>query len=96
VALGLVLVDGSWRYAARMVRRLTGSFVPRSLPPGLVSVYPRRAREGTDPARGLASLEALYAALWLAGEASADLLAAYRWREEFLARNASWFALHRG
>ncbi len=95
VALGLILVDGSWRYAARMLRNLEGRFVPRSLPPGLTSVYPRRAREGTDPAAGLASLEALYAALWLAGKAPADLLDSYRWREEFLARNAAWLERHR-
>lgn len=94
LASGLVLVDGSWRYAERMVRGLEGNFVPRSLPGGLVSAYPRRAREGTDPAGGLASIEALYAALWVGGRAPPDLLARYRWREDFLARNAEWFRTH--
>ncbi len=95
VEAGLILVDGSWRYAARMVKNLVGTFVPRSLPPGLATAYVRRARGGTDPATGLASIEALYGALWLAEKAPPDLLAAYRWREEFLALNAEWFARHR-
>jgi len=95
VERGLILLDGSWRYAARMARNLAGAFVPRSLPAGLVTAYPRRAHGGTDPAAGLASIEALYAALWLAGKAPDDLLDGYRWREEFLAANAVWWEAHR-
>ncbi len=90
--LGIVLVDGSWKYSARMVRGLSGILVWRSIPTGLVTAYPRRSKKGTDPPTGLASIEALYAALWVAGKAPADLLSHYHWREQFLAQNAEWFA----
>lgn len=92
---GIVLVDGSWKYSRRMVVGLSGRHEWRSIPPGLVTAYPRRAKAGTDPAMGLASIEALYAALWIGGRAPADLLSRYHWREAFLSRNAEWFEKYR-
>lgn len=95
VGRGLILVDGSWKYSARMVVGLSGHYERRCIPTGLVTAYPRRSKAGTDPATGLASIEALYAALWIGGRAPEDLLSHYYWREAFLSTNAAWFASHR-
>lgn len=92
VERGLILVDGSWKYSARMVAGLSGTYERRCIPTGLVTAYPRRSKAGTDPATGLASIEALYAALWIGGRAPEDLLAHYYWKEAFLNVNAAWFA----
>jgi pre-rRNA-processing protein TSR3 len=84
--LDLLLVDCAWRRLPQLLASVDGELLPRSLPP-LVTAYPRRSKLFEDPARGLASVEALYAALALLGEPRPELLAAYRWREDFLAAN---------
>lgn len=83
-AATLVLVDGTWRYAARMAASLR---VPRRSLPGFVSAYPRTSKLFRDPPGGLASAEALYAASLLLGEEEPRFLDGYRWREAFLRRN---------
>jgi pre-rRNA-processing protein TSR3 len=83
---GLLLVDCNWHRAARLREALVGEFLPRSLPP-LQTAYPRKSQVFADPEGGLASVEALYAALALLGEARPELLQGYRWRAEFLAQN---------
>jgi pre-rRNA-processing protein TSR3 len=85
-AEGLLLVDCSWRRLPALLAKLRGELLPRRLPL-LVSAYPRRSKLGADPERGLASVEALWAALALLGEPRPELLAGYRWREAFLAAN---------
>lgn len=82
----LLLVDCAWRRLPRLLASVSGELLPRSLPP-LATAYPRRSKLFADPARGLASVEALYAALALLGEPRPELLARYRWRAEFLAAN---------
>lgn len=84
--IDLLLVDCAWRRLPRLLACVQGELLPRSLPP-LVTAYPRRSRLFVDPERGLASVEALYAALALLGEPRPELLAGYRWREQFLAAN---------
>ena len=86
--LDLLLVDCAWRRMPGMLATVDGELLPRRLPP-LVTAYPRRSKLFEDPERGLASVEALYAALALLGERRPELLAAYRWREAFLAANPS-------
>ncbi|MDE0914647.1 MAG: DUF367 domain-containing protein [Planctomycetota bacterium] len=83
---GLLLVDCNWRRAPRLREALVGDFLPRSLPP-LKTAYPRKSQVFADPEQGLASVEALYAALALLGESRPDLLEGYRWKREFLAQN---------
>ncbi|MDP6410344.1 MAG: DUF367 domain-containing protein [Planctomycetota bacterium] len=83
---GLLLVDCSWRRLESLLRTVDGDPPRRSLPE-LATAYPRRSRSFEDPPHGLASIEALYAALVLLGGASRDLLNGYRWAEEFLAAN---------
>ena len=83
----LLLLDGTWRYLPAMERQLRGAPCRRTLPAGLRTAYPRTSKLFADPARGLASVEALYAALRLMGLPADTLLDGYRWKEEFLARN---------
>jgi pre-rRNA-processing protein TSR3 len=84
-AAGLLLLDGSWRWAGAMTRDFL-DVPPRSLT-GYRTAYPRVSKQGTDPNNGLASVEALYAAYRLLGRPTAALLDHYRWAEEFLRLN---------
>jgi pre-rRNA-processing protein TSR3 len=84
--LPLLLVDCAWRKVPALLRTIDGELVPRRLPP-LVTAYPRKSIVFQDPHEGLASVEALYAALALLGEVHPELLASYHWREAFLGAN---------
>lgn len=82
---GLLLLDGSWRWAGTMERDFA-DVPPRSLH-GWQTAYPRVSKQGTDPGNGLASVEALYAAYHILGRPTEGLLDHYRWRDEFLSLN---------
>jgi pre-rRNA-processing protein TSR3 len=83
---GLLLVDCSWRRVDKLLRTVDGDPARRRLP-HLETAYPRKSRDFADPARGLASVEALYAALRILGEPRPELLRDYLWAEDFLRRN---------
>lgn len=91
----LVLVDGSWARLRKALLRLTvrdgARLEKRSLPPGLQTAYPRVSKVHADPAAGLASIEALYAATVVLGRPRAELLRGYRWSAEFIERNRALF-----
>jgi len=82
---GILLRDGNWRAADAMTRAFE-HVPPRSLG-GYVTAYPRVSKLGTDPANGLASIEALYIGMKLLGRPTDGLLDHYRWASEFLERN---------
>ena len=82
---GLLLLDGSWRWAGVMDRDFL-EVPPRSLQ-GYATAYPRRSKRGTDPDNGLASVEALFLAYHLLGRPTEGLLDHYRWADEFLRLN---------
>ncbi len=82
----LLLIDCAWRRLPSLLATCDGELVHRRLPP-LVTAYPRRSLVFEDPERGLASIEALYAALALMGDVRPELLADYRWKSEFLDAN---------
>jgi len=84
--IGQLLIDCTWRRVSSLSKRIDGELLPRRLP-NLVTAYPRRSKLTPDPAHGLASVEALYAATALLGDPCPELLAGYRWAEEFLAAN---------
>jgi pre-rRNA-processing protein TSR3 len=84
-AAGLLLLDGSWRWATVMTRGFV-QVPPRSLH-GYRTAYPRVSRQGTDPDNGLASVEALFLAYHILGRPTAGLLDHYRWADEFLRLN---------
>jgi pre-rRNA-processing protein TSR3 len=82
---GLLLLDGSWRWAGAMTQAFA-HVPPRSLS-GYRTAYPRSSKQGTDPDNGLASVEALYLAYHLLGRPTTGLLDHYRWAAEFLSSN---------
>jgi pre-rRNA-processing protein TSR3 len=84
-AAGVLLLDGSWRWAGSMTRDFA-DVPPRSLH-GWRTAYPRASKLGTDPDNGLASVEALFVAYHLLGRPTADLLDHYRWAADFLRLN---------
>lgn len=83
---GLLLLDSSWRRLPSLRRTIVGDVVPRSLP-SLRTAYPRASRRFADPEGGLASVEALYAAVALLWGPDPSLLDGYVAREAFLALN---------
>ena len=83
---GLLVLDGTWRWAESM--EATVADVPvRSLPP-LITAYPRTSKVFTDPSEGLATVEAVYAALRFLRRDTAGLLDHYAFAEPFLTANA--------
>lgn len=83
----LLLVDSSWRDLPRMLRTVEGTFHRRRLPEGLVTAYPRKSSNFEDPHNGLASIEALHAAMTMLGHRDDSLLDGYHWAAEWLATN---------
>jgi pre-rRNA-processing protein TSR3 len=90
---GLLLLDGSWRRAGAMTRAFE-HVPPRSLT-GFQTAYPRVSKQGTDPANGLASVEALFLAYHILGRSTEGLLDHYRWAEDFLGLNGIHASLKR-
>ena len=84
---GLLILDGTWRLAGNMERDFTEIPIRSLLP--WKTAYPRVSKLYEDPAGGLATIEALYAAYVQMGRPAEDLLSNYRWREEFLEINAA-------
>lgn len=86
LGLDLLVVDCAWRRVPTLMRMIDGELVHRRLPE-LITAYPRVSRIFEDPSCGLASVEALYAALALLGAPRPELLEGYYWAEAFLAAN---------
>ncbi len=84
-AAGILLLDGSWRWAESMTRDFA-DVPPRSLS-GWKTAYPRVSKLGTDPDNGLASIEALYLAYHVLGRPTEGLLDHYLWAAAFLEVN---------
>lgn len=83
----LLILDSTWRYLPAMEASLSGDPIRRRLPRSIETAYPRVSKVSDDPMGGLASIEALYAALRILGHRDDSLLDAYHWRTDFL---ASW------
>ena len=86
----LLVLDGTWTYAARMKKALppTPPLIERSLPPDFVTAYPRCQNDCPLPSSGLATVEAIYLAYRIMGWEVDDILAHYYWRDAFLEKNA--------
>lgn len=83
---GLFLIDCAWRRVPLLLRAVDGEPLRRRLPK-LSTAYPRRSTTFEDPRSGLASIEALYAAVCLLDGPRPELIEHYHWREKFLALN---------
>lgn len=88
----LLLIDCAWRHLPQLRACVDGELLPRRLPP-LLTAYPRRSKVFVDPAQGLASVEALYAAVLLLEGPRPELLRGYHWAERFLELNPALAAL---
>ncbi len=86
----LLLIDSSWRDLPRVLRGVRGDLRLRRLPSGLQTAYPRKSSTFDDPSNGLASIEALHAAVTLLGKRDDSLLDGYYWAEEYLRLNADF------
>lgn len=80
----ILLLDSTWRLLPAMRERIYGKPLERSLPSFLKTAYPRVSKMTEDPSCGLATIEALYAALRIMGMDCPELLDGYRWKDEFL------------
>ena len=84
---GLLILDGTRRYAATMERDYANIPI-RSLGPWQTA-YPRTSKLFEDPAAGLATIEALVAAYAQMGRPMDGLLDRYQWRDDFLKKNSN-------
>lgn len=87
----LLLLDANWRHAV-MMRKTIEPIDARSIPVGWRTAYPRRSRIHADPDTGLATVEALFAAMCVLGRRDDSLLRHYAWRDAFLALNRDLMA----
>ena len=92
----LLLLDATWRLLPKVRAQVTGDTIPRSIPPGWQTAYPRVSQDGSDPTAGLASVEALFVAQALLGQTMPTLLDGYYWRTGFLAANSGVIAALEG
>lgn len=93
---GLLLLDGTWRYAQVMEKVIPdfSTLKKRRLPPNILTAYPRRQQDCPDPSFGLASVEALAVAYLLLGRKLDGLLDHYHWKDAFLAKNSTLSIFH--
>jgi pre-rRNA-processing protein TSR3 len=91
----LVLIDATWRYAHVMRQNIphVQGCQHRRLPHAWKTAYPRCQTECSDPERGLASIEALYAAFLITGRSTKGLLDSYYWKSMFLEKNQEIISL---
>lgn len=84
----LVILDASWKLASKMAtHRDLKKLETRSLDKRWKTAYPRRQIDCQEPERGLASIEALYAACIQMGQKKEELFFDYHWKEIFLEKN---------
>ena len=90
---GLLLIDGTWNLAQKMLANMPKypGIEERSIPEGFITAYPRVQTGCSDPARGLASIEALYIAFKILGYPTDHLLDNYHFGNEFLQLNEHHF-----
>jgi len=82
---GLLVLDGTWKLAARMEPFYSG--IPVRTLPLIRTACPRVSRLYRDPAGGLSTIEAVYAAMRILGRPVRGLLDDYHWKGEFLEKN---------
>ena len=89
VGRGLLILDGTWRYAKAMEKALpfVASIEKKRLPSTPVTAYPRRQNDCSNPMAGLASIEAIVCAYALLGRKIDGLLDHYYWKDSFLEKN---------
>lgn len=84
-AKGLLVLDGTWKLAARMEPFFRG--LPVKSIPAWQTAYPRVSKLWNDPHGGLATIEAIFAAHVCMGKDTSGLLDSYYWADEFVTKN---------
>ncbi len=89
----LVLIDANWVKVPGIIRALepAGPLARRSLDPAFRTAYPRRSKVFQDPPGGLATVEAIAAAMAVLGFFDPAVLSGYVWAEKFLELNRGLF-----
>lgn len=82
---GLLVLDGTWKLAARMEPFYHD--VPVRTLPAVATAYPRTSKIYQDPMGGLATVEAVYAALRVMQRPVDGVLDQYHWKDRFLQAN---------
>ncbi len=85
----IVMLDSTWFLLPKLRAKLKGNFIARSLPSHIKTAYPRVSKMHKDPDSGLATIEALYAALHFSNQADESILDGYPFKDDFLKAN-SW------
>ena len=86
---GLLILDGTWRYASKMAQYVENqqTWLFRSIPSPWQTAYPRSQKDCPDPERGLASIEAIFAAYHILERDTTGLIDGYYWKDLFLKKN---------
>ncbi|HSX38452.1 MAG TPA: hypothetical protein VLE95_06445 [Chlamydiales bacterium] len=84
IGKNLLLIDGTWRLAMAIEKRLPKTLGSRSLPSHYRTAYPRKQTHCPDPETGLSSVEALYLAHKILKRPYLHLLDFYYWKDKFL------------
>lgn len=82
----ILLLDSTWLLLGKVRAKIKGAPVPRSISQNVKTAYPRVSKIASDP-DGLATVEALYAALRAVGDLSPEILKGYVFAKKFLALN---------
>ena len=82
---GLFVLDATWKLAEKMEPAYQD--IPVRTLPAIKTAYPRVSKIYPDPLGGLATVEAVYAALKIMQRPVDGILDDYHWAEEFLQLN---------
>lgn len=85
--LPILLLDSTWALLPKVRNKICGTPILRGLPSSIKTAYPRVSKSGNDPQNGLATVEALFAALSLSGQRDESLLQNYVFKDTFLQLN---------
>ena len=85
--LPILLLDSTWALLPKLRSKISGTPILRSIPEGVKTAYPRISKLYRDPSAGLATVEALYAALKFSGISRPEILRGWHFAEDFLKIN---------
>lgn len=85
--LPILLLDSTWALLPKVRNKIHGKPILRELPSSIKTAYPRVSKSGNDPQNGLATVEALFAALSLSGQRDESVLQNYIFKDTFLQLN---------
>ncbi len=83
----ILLLDSTWALLPKVRNKICGKPILRGLPSSIKTAYPRVSKSGNDPQNGLATVEALFAALSLSGQRDESILQNYVFKDTFLQLN---------